>query len=331
MILKQTAAGCHGQGQVKSLRLPNMMWGRLYRRRKPAKAMISRTLAVPTLLAASVAVPYVATNAPEWSQRLRGAAAAPVPPGGAEAAPANGPAKPATSAAILQGPNATLYPTVTPLEGVPSYSLADVLRMDVTKDWVYHRWARKSTALAELDLFGVRVPLVTGTQLHDLAGSLTYFFGIDGRVQRISFRGRTGDTTQLAALVHQRFGLQAQPTLIAGEQLLQARRGDDVISELRTRPAPVLWSSSPHDSFSVALELQDPATARPLRLEGLPAPAPPTAAATSAAAAAASQSPVVAAPKAVDAKPEPAWKAFFPRSRVPKAQIKSLDQDNLYQ
>ncbi|HMO83540.1 MAG TPA: hypothetical protein PKC18_01330, partial [Lacipirellulaceae bacterium] len=29
-------------------------------------AMLSRTVTVPTLLAASVAVPYAATNAPQW-------------------------------------------------------------------------------------------------------------------------------------------------------------------------------------------------------------------------------------------------------------------------
>ncbi|HMP07303.1 MAG TPA: hypothetical protein PJ982_13200, partial [Lacipirellulaceae bacterium] len=132
----------------------------------------------------------------------------------------------------IVGPGGNLFPASRPLEGAPSYSLTEVLRFDVTKEWVYQRWPRKSTGLAELDLYGVRVPLVTGTQLTDLAGSLTYFFDYAGRVQRISFRGRTGDTTQLIYLAAQRFGLTAQPALAAGEQLLEVRRGQDVISRV---------------------------------------------------------------------------------------------------
>lgn len=300
--------------------------------------MLPRSLAVPTLLAASVAVPYVATNAPQLREQLfsRGPAAA------SAAAPAGGPgplswpdaARRAQSlAAPLAGPGATLYPTQTPLEGVVTHSLADVLRMDVTKEWVYQHWARKSTALAELDLFGIRVPLVTGTQLDDVAGSLTYFFDQNGRVQRLSFRGRTGDTTELVGLVTQRFGLQRQPTIAAGEQLFQALRGQDVLSELRTKPAPVLWASSPHDSFSVELELQDPATARPLapRLAPLPqppAPAQPTAANGKASGDAAAKA---AGGTGGTGETSPAgWNAFFPRSRVPKPQVRNLDKDSGY-
>jgi hypothetical protein len=324
--------------------------------------MLSRAASAPLLLAASVGVPYVASNVSAWNSQLgtpaptvaaADPAAAPGAPG-AGAAAAAGVAAPSPAPATVaapavkplvpqQGPGSTLFPNQTPLEGVPTYSIADVLRMDVSKDWVYGRWPRKSTALAELDLYGIRVPLVTGTKLHDLAGSLTYYFGADGRVKRISFRGRTGDTTQLAAIVHQRFGLQAMPTTIAGEQLLQYRDGDKVLSELRTRPAAVLWSSSPHESFAVELEIQDPATARPMVA---PAPnsvaaPPPSQPAAVAAEAAKPQAGGVAqtAPQAAAKAPPPAaeqpkplgWKAFFPRSRLPKEQVQNLDIGNLYQ
>jgi hypothetical protein len=308
--------------------------------------MFSRTLTAPTLLVASIGVPYVASNAPDWTQQIRGAASSPAqvtPAQAAAAAPGSVPPEPpvATSATTIappQGPGATLFPNRTPLEGIPTYSLGEVLRMDVSKEWVYQRWPRKSTALAELDLFGVRVPLVSGTQLYDIAGSLTYFFGADGRVKRISFRGRTGDTTQLAGLVHQRFGLVAQATPIAGEQLLQLRRDQEVLSELRTRPAPVLWASSPHDSFTVELELQDPATARPLKGPALDLPsgpggagsAKPQAAAPANATAAAPVEKAAPAAEAVKAEPL-GWKAFFPRSRLPSPQIRNLNQGNLYQ
>jgi hypothetical protein len=293
--------------------------------------MLSRSLAVPMLLVASVAVPYVATNAPEWSRqfRERGAPAAAAP---AAAAPAASPATPNPAlTASPQGPGANLYPTQTPLEGSGSYSLAEVFRFDVTKEWVYQRWARKSTALSQLDLFGVRVPLVTGAKLHDLAGSLTYYFASDGRLQRISFRGRTGDTSQLFALLARQHGFLAYPSTVAGEQLLQVRRGDDVLSEVRTRPSPVLWASSPHDSFTVELELQNPATAKPLSPPSAPLPLAQAAPAPQVAAATAAPAEKAAAPAATEKKTEPAWKSFFPRSRIPKKQADQLDAVRLYQ
>jgi hypothetical protein len=166
---------------------------------------------------------------------------------------------------------------------------------------------------------------------------------MDGKVKRLTFVGRTGDTTQLAAIAHQRFGLQAQTTAIAGEQILQYRVGEDVISELRTRPAPVLWASTPHDSFAVELVLQDPSTARPLQGLTVSEPAASQAPATVEAAASAGQtaasSPPTATAQAGAPPPPPqvepaeplGWKAFFPRSRLPKAQVNQLDKANLYQ
>jgi hypothetical protein len=296
--------------------------------------MIPRSLAMPTLLAASVAVPYVATNAPEWRQQWNAPSAATATANGLAPVQSSvldpaGAQRAAELAVPPVGPNPMLYPNAAPLEGMPGYPLAEVLRMDVTKEWVYQRWPRKSTSLAELDLYGVRVPLVTGTQLQDVAGSLTYYFTPEGRVQLIRFRGTTGDTTQLVAIVTQRFGLQRQPVLAAGEQLYQVRDGDNVLSSLRTRPAPVLWASSPHDSFTVELDLQDPTSARPLaqNLPELPAPAetkPAIAASPEGA-----EAPADAA--ATDEPQEPAWKAFFPRRRVPSDQLPNLDHGNMYQ
>ncbi len=296
-------------------------------------AMVSRSLAIPTLLAASVAVPYVATNAPTWRAQWSAAAPASAPTASGGQPLAFGPEAARRTAAMIApptGPGATLYPTPTPLEGTPTYSIAEVFRMDVTKEWVYQRWPRKSTALASLDMFGVRVPLVTGTQVYDLAGSLTYYFGADGRVQRLSFRGRTGDTTQIVMLAAQRYGLQPQPTVVAGEQLYQIRRGADVISSLHTRPAPVLWASSPHDSFSVELDFQDPASGRPLEFDQ-PALPPPAPVATAPPQSDGEAGEAVAKSTASDKPAEPAWKAFFPRRRLGAEQINNLDHDGMYQ
>lgn len=203
-----------------------------------------------------------------------------------------------------------------------SVSLEEVFRFDVTREWVYERWARKSTALAELGLYGIRVPLVTGTQIHDLAGSLTYFFDSNGQVQRISFKGNTGDTTRIVMLAVQRYGLQQQNSQFVGEQIFEVRRGEEVFSELRTRPSSVLWSSSPHESFDVELTLQNSNVTTPLPPRLAPVPKlPPVAEKTTEQAEA----------EANDKQEgfSESLKAFFPRSRVPSGQVENLERQEM--
>ncbi len=295
--------------------------------------VIMRMLTIPTLLVASMGVPYVVSNSPEWAESWSHAANQSIDgrfqtSTSPYAAPANLTAR---MTASPSGPGSVLYPTAMPLGGTPGFSLADVFNLDVSKQWVYGSWPRKSTGLAEIDSYGVRVPLVTGTQLHDLAGSLTYFFGNDGRVKRISFHGRTGDTTQLVTLLTQRYGLQRQTTVVAGQQLFQIRRKGQVFSELRTKPASVLWASTPHDSFSVDLELQRADATKPLPSRHAVATAQP-----------APQQPPAQPPNSARSReaiptaeaeqdPREKWRAFFPRSRVPKSQVNNLGKrDHLW-
>lgn len=82
------------------------------------------------------------------------------------------------------------------VEGTPVRDLAEVFRFDVTTDWILRHWPRVSTGLAQLQLQGYRVPLVTGTGEADLAGSLTYYFNARQKVQRITFCGTTGDAAR---------------------------------------------------------------------------------------------------------------------------------------
>ena len=287
--------------------------------------MFSRLLGVPVLLAAAVGVPYLATQAPNLDALWN-----------------NGPAQNYTNGAISpqltetpQGPSNPVYSTTTPLEGIRDMPLPEIFRFDINKQWVYRHWARKSTALAELGLYGIRVPLVSGTQLHDLAGSLTYYFNSNGVVERISFNGNTGDTTRLVMLLANRYGLVRQTTPIAGEQLFQTRRGAQVFSELRTRPAPVLWANSPHDNFTVELELQRPGSTTPLVAERMPltvtegAIAQPSQVAqvNTVSEGPTSQKSVIPVDQAAQAaEGKKKWNAFFPRSRVPKGQVESLER-----
>ncbi|QDS99651.1 DUF6690 family protein [Adhaeretor mobilis] len=298
--------------------------------------MLVRTLALPTLLAASVAVPYVATNGTDglpvpWKSSSQehsvGAADFSTLPD----------ARRRNFSDSKQGPGALISPTDTARELIPAISVEEVLRMDVNKEWVYQRWARKSTTTSQLNLFGVRVPLVTGTQLHDVAGSLTYLFGANGHVHRLNFRGRTGDTSLLVNLVAQRYGLVRQPTAIAGEELYQLKNGNDIISELRTRPAPVLWASTPHQSYDVELTLQRPDVAQPLVRALPPLPKVNDADIRAAEAKAAAERKAAEAKQGASQnlsskekaeKQRDGWKAFFPRSRIPKDQADNLDSRN---
>jgi len=134
--------------------------------------------------------------------------------------------------------------------------LPAVLRFDITPDWVTHRWSRVSTVRSLAQLEGLRVPLVTGTEIDDLAGSLTYYFDKQRRVQRISFHGQTGDERKLIAAVSDQFGMRAEPTLGVG--MYVARWNARPTSALRIAYAPVVRSQHPHQRLQVALEINRP-------------------------------------------------------------------------
>lgn len=281
--------------------------------------MFTRIRGIPVLMAAAVAVPYLSTNGSEGLKEWWNS----VSTSSASSITSSDLVLPAVDFnTALQGPGHEIFPISTPLEGMRSVSLEEVFRFDVTREWVYERWARKSTALAELGLYGIRVPLVTGTQIHDLAGSLTYFFDSNGQVQRISFKGNTGDTTRIVMLAVQRYGLQQQNSQFVGEQIFEVRRGEEVFSELRTRPSSVLWSSSPHESFDVELTLQNSNVTTPLPPRLAPVPKlPPVAEKTTEQAEA----------EANDKQEgfSESLKAFFPRSRVPSGQVENLERQEM--
>jgi hypothetical protein len=174
-----------------------------------------------------------------------------------------------------------MLPTVTPsgvvtyasgsprLDGAQFTSVNQVFRFDVTKEWVYRNWSRKSTGPTDVGLFSVRVPLVMPT----MAGSLTYFFNEQGQVEHISFRGRTSDATPLVQLVTRYYQFQ-QVQAPTGETLYQVQIDDRVQSELRVQPESILRSNAPQQSIAVELELARPGSKRflPPRGPGLQVP-----------------------------------------------------------
>lgn len=137
--------------------------------------------------------------------------------------------------------------------------LADVFRWDVSPPWVLGRWPRVSAGLADVESQGYRVPLVTGGQSDDLAGSLTYYFDRRQRLTRMMFQGSTGDGRKLVALLASRFGFVREWNNDPSLYLYRVRDGKKVVSELRIQPARIVRADSPHSRFDVALVISRPA------------------------------------------------------------------------
>ena len=142
---------------------------------------------------------------------------------------------------------------VPPQRGHTPVNVAALFRFDITPDWVMQNWPRVSSQLSEFTYAGLRVPLVTGTGIHDLAGSLTYFFDEQRKLQRIAFHGTTGDPGQLANLVQQQFGLQ--PGNSIGGLYYDRESNNQIDSVLRITNAPWSTASQPHRRYRVAMEL----------------------------------------------------------------------------
>jgi hypothetical protein len=171
------------------------------------------------------------------------------------------------------GGTPTLPSRTPPIDGAQFTSVNQIFRFDVTKEWVYQNWTRKSTGPTDVGLYSVRVPLVMSPSMTGLAGSLTYYFNAQNQVEHISFRGRTGDTTPLVQLLTTTYQLEpvGAPT---GEKLYQLQYHGAVQSELRTRPEAILYSTSVNQSIVVELELARPGSERvlPPRPTGFVAP-----------------------------------------------------------
>lgn len=142
------------------------------------------------------------------------------------------------------------------LVGSQVRDLREVLRFDISDTWVTSRFARVSTISANLNLEAFRVPIVTGTQTTDLAGTLTYYFDNSGTVQRITVHGFTGNPNQLIQTMTSFYGLRTEPNLEAG--VYTRRWNGTPVHFLRLTHAPVVYADAVHQKYTVFLELNQP-------------------------------------------------------------------------
>lgn len=156
---------------------------------------------------------------------------------------------PAAGAALAQPP---AMPQTT-RSGPTAVALAEVLNLNVNRQWVTARWSRVTTALADTHYDGLRVALVTGTQPGDLSGSLTYYFDRRDTLQRITFHGVTGDPQPLIALLTGQMEFEKRKSL-GGELYTRSWLGRTT-SVCRIRPAAVIHAGAANSRYEVLLEL----------------------------------------------------------------------------
>jgi hypothetical protein len=150
-----------------------------------------------------------------------------------------------------------------PLEGPAVANLAEILRFDITPAWLTQRWPRVMNARhASSALQAYRVPLVTGGKASDLAGSLTYYFDEQQKLQRIQFQGQTGDADPLADFLARQYGFERRMSGDPGQIVYSVRRDGKAVSQLTIQTSPLIDASAPQSRFRVELVLQRPSEHR---------------------------------------------------------------------
>jgi hypothetical protein len=200
---------------------------------------------------------FVTSMKRAWSGNSSAAATA-APQQSASASPPTAPELPADASRLA--PTASIQTTARPsTETLPSPSLMEVLNFNVTVDWVMRQWPRVSTGLPDLQLQGYRVPLVTGTSVADVAGSLTYYFNAQQRLQRITLHGTTGDPSALVTLLagqyHFTRRLTNDPSMVLYETVDSS---DQSAGSLKIHSARVIKVNQPYMRFEVDLAINRP-------------------------------------------------------------------------
>ena len=134
--------------------------------------------------------------------------------------------------------------------------LRDVMRFDITPDWVLQRFSRVTTVLADTRLEGMRVPIVTGTRPDDIAGTLSYYFDGNQKLQRVTLHGFTGDPNRLVSVMQKHYEMTREPSLEAG--VFTKRWNGEPVHFLRMTHAPIVYSDAVHQKYTVFLELNQP-------------------------------------------------------------------------
>jgi hypothetical protein len=168
------------------------------------------------------------------------------------------PTSPGLLASTAGGPgmNAAYATPMRPGDGPMPFD--QVIRFDLTPDSITQNWSRVTTTQSEHFLLGMRVAVVTGPDISDVAGSITYYFDEQDQLQRISLQGFTGDASRLIAHCEQGYKLEKQASLDAGMYI--AQWNGMPTSVLHVARAPVIRADSPRTQYYVTLEINRPSS-----------------------------------------------------------------------
>lgn len=145
------------------------------------------------------------------------------------------------------------------LAGEPVGDFGEVFRFDISPRWIAERWPHVSTGLAQLQLHGHRVPLVTGTEETDLAGSLTYYFSPRQRVERLVFQGTTGDPSRFIAFLNRNYHFVHRAMNDPGLFIYEAvDRNGNFAGAAEIRSSWTVRADAPLRRYQIKLQLERP-------------------------------------------------------------------------
>lgn len=132
----------------------------------------------------------------------------------------------------------------------------NVFRFDINPEWVQNRWPRVTTSTPDAHLFGMRTPIVTGTRLRDVAGSVTWYFDDTRTVQRLRFEGTVGEVNDVVAMVTQSFEMDQEPAV--GRLVFTKRWNGTPRSVVVIEQPPVIDAAEPRTRYLVRMEINRP-------------------------------------------------------------------------
>jgi hypothetical protein len=210
------------------------------------------SLAVP--LALAVGVPFLLTS--ESTEPLRGTVGSWWSDDESPLPQIEGIADPRVQQTLALSEQSVQWQPTAPATTTPVANLEGILRFDISPRWILDNWPHVATTRADDELDGLRVPLITGTRPHDVAGSLTYYFDKQHVVQRIALDGIVGDERHLVSVVTRLFQLQPEPQVDA--RVFVSKWNGRATSALWIHRLPVVSADSPYQKFEFALELNRP-------------------------------------------------------------------------
>ncbi len=140
-------------------------------------------------------------------------------------------------------------------EGGQISSFNRIFQCGAPRSWVQRTYDDASRTMDQ-QREGLRVTLVTGDKLEDLAGSLTYWFDRQGRVERITFQGVTGNPAKLVSFAHRSHKMVARGCERDAIFVRDGKNGP--LHLLHISRLPFVNVQTQYGRYEVTLELNQP-------------------------------------------------------------------------